>query len=156
MRKYRCSIDWDENLVHLGTNATRVTLPMVMGDELNKPTPSSTINDATLEPSGVLFVKGLNDHEASTSKASVRSTKDKLTWPQRARQPKPTELKKRSATPSSQPTKLWIPKTVLKAQGYYQGTKLVWICLDSKSKTTDTTYITYGVEDTQDKGHITR
>ena len=98
-----------------------------MGDELKEPTPSSTINDETLKPSGVLFVKVLNDHEASTSKALVRSTKDKLTWPQRARKPKPTELKKRLATKSLQPTKLWIPKTVLKAQGYYQGTKQLWV-----------------------------
>ncbi len=57
MRKNRCSIDWDKNLVHLGTDAKRVTLPMVMGNELKAQTPSSTINEPHLKQTSVLFVK---------------------------------------------------------------------------------------------------
>ncbi len=35
--------------------------------------------------------------------------------------------KKQKTTPSLNVNKRWVPKTILRAQGYYQGTKLIWI-----------------------------
>ena len=45
MRKNTRSIDWDKNFIHLGKNAKRVTLPMVMDKELKAQTPSTPINE---------------------------------------------------------------------------------------------------------------
>ena len=72
MRKHRCTIDWVQNAVHLGTNAKRVMLPIVMDTTLASPTPPVKTKELCLAPERVLFVRGTNDNEASTSQASTK------------------------------------------------------------------------------------
>ena len=99
-----------------------------MDQELKVQTPSITIKEQ--DSKSVLFVKGTHDHEASTSKASVLPAHTQQMLPHKAWMPKTTVLKskKQPITLSSVSTKRWVPKTTLRAQGYYQqGAKLVWI-----------------------------
>ena len=110
------------------TDAKRVTLPLVM-DRLKAENTSSKIKEQEPRPKSVLFIKGTHDHEASTSKASVFPTHTQKTLPSKVWWPKSTVLmpnKQPTRTPSKA-TKRWVPKAVLKAQGYYEGAKLVYI-----------------------------
>ena len=101
------------------TDAKRVTLPMVMDKDLEAKTSSSKIKEPESKQNSVLFVRGTHDNEASTSKASVIQANKQPTLPRRAY--------KQKSTPYSDVKKRWVPKAVLRAQGYYQGAKLVRI-----------------------------
>ena len=91
-------------------------------------TPKAQTIEQESEQKSVLFIKGTHDHEASTSNASVLPATNKAV-PRKTHMPKPTVFKpeKMSTVQSTHITKRWIPKTVLRAQGYYQGTKHIWL-----------------------------
>ena len=124
MRKYKCSIDWENNAIQIHSRTKRVTLPMVMetADSFtHRTTPTS-------EQTPVLFIQGTKDHEASTSKSTHVSPKDELELIHTARKPKPkTQKKHQQKRECPKTTMKWIPKTVLNAQGYYQGTTSLWL-----------------------------
>ena len=125
MRKHRCTIDWVQNAVHLGTNAKRVMLPIVMETTLASPTPPVKTKELCLAPERVLFVRGTNDNEASTSQAS---TKPPTHINKFANKPSiKVLLKKHTQQMSPNAQKMWIPKTALLAQGYYKDIKTLWL-----------------------------
>ena len=125
MRRTKCSIDWDANMVHLSTHKDRVTLPLVMQTSNIDTTPikhNLPLATTLAESTQMFSPRGTHDHEASTSHAAKEIRHN----PQLSQGAKPElTVQRQHDTPCVR--KQWVPKTVLEAQGYYQGTKILWI-----------------------------
>ena len=149
MRRNKCYIDWDLNMVHLCRNKMRVTLPLVMTSSTVATIPiGDTIPSANYaESTPMLFVKGTHDHEASTSEPLATETTHTQVLSREA-QPVltvPMPQKKRVSL-KSKTRHRWVPKACLQTQGYYQGARTVWIPkaqqpMPNPEKKTQTTHV---------------